>query len=317
MDIRGTMHQQGMRTYFIVLTAAFVILWIINSPVAVFMVALLTPIEFYGRVVDQNGDAVVGASIKVYPFEYGSDESRKYFLTSDKEGRFAVTGLRGINLGVQVEKEGYLTITDMAPQKPASSRRIEYGLTDDKGARYKDPLNPTLLTLHKIGPVESLFYIEQQRWNLPVNGVRHKLALDSKDGIGGHQIEFCYSSDWSKLPNDNEINSKRFNWKFEASIPGGGFFKCDSAYHFEAPESGYQKNILFDYPATLPEGEWKILTHGRYFVKFPDGTYGRIAFSIFGNSDSSPLLMTSWLSLKPKSRNLASAERDYTIYPND
>jgi len=289
-----------------------------GDPVADFIAAYQTPIEFYGKVVDQHGDVVAGAAVKILPFDNAfRDTDTMMMLESDKDGKFSVKDIKGLGIGVQVEKDGYLTLSDFGFHKPASSRNVDFGRTADGGASFKNPSKPTLFTLHKLGPIEYMLYLEGANWKLPVDGCIRKIALDSKDGIGTHQIEFRYTSAWSQLPDDNDINFKRFDWKLEASIPGGGFFKCLDDYSFEAPESGYQERIGIDYPASMPIDQWKKVAHGRYFVKFPDGTHGRIKFSIAGNDDRAPLNFTSWLSLKPGSRNLASPQRDYSGFPED
>ena len=187
---------------------------------------------------------------------------------------------------------------------------IYYGLSDDKGKRYKDPGKPIVFTLHKLGPLEPMVYVDDQRWRLPVDGTVKNIALDSAKGVGPHQIEFRFTTEWGTLPKDNKINFKRFDWKLEVRIPGGGFVRNRSDYAFEAPESGYEETIIIDYPKDAPK--WEKVVNRRYFVKFPDGTHGRIRFGIHGNSATAPLLMTSWMNLKPGSRNLASEKKDGT-----
>lgn len=67
-----------------------------------------------------------------------------------------------------------------------------------------------------------------------------------------------------------------------------------------------------DYFATMPQDQWENYVSRRYFVKFSDGSYGRIRFSIDASTDRAPLAMTSWLNLKPGSRNLSSNDWDPT-----
>ena len=287
----------------------------IGDPVTDFINAYKTPVEFYGKVVDQHGDAVGGASIKILPVNnaFGtSDSSSDFEIASDAKGLFSVRNMRALSIGIEVQKVGYLTLGDWGLEKPASSRSIDFGLSDSKGKRFKDPTNPTLFTLHKIGPVEPLVYVNERNWRLAVDGMPRKIALDSEKGVGSHQIEFRFLSGWNKLPMDNEINSKRYDWSLEAHIPGGGFLKNGSDYNSEAPEAGYLEPIKIEYAATMPKEQWKRSKSERYFVKFADGTHGRIRFDIDGSSDMSPLSMTSWLNLKPGSRNLASSIKDAT-----
>jgi hypothetical protein len=289
--------------------------------VAAYIGAYRTTIEFHGKVVNQHGKPVAGAEVTLSPFdnphEDDEDGSSSTILRSDGVGRFSISGLKGVALGVRVAKTGYLHWSDVGPHKPASSRLIEYAYDGTGGARFKNPAMPTIFTLHEVGPIEPMVYVKRKRWKLPVNGEPVRIALDSADGRGPHQVEFRFTSGWSKLPMDNEINSKKFDWRLSARIPGGGFLPNDSDYNFEAPAEGYQESLEIDYPATMPEGQWKGLSHRRLFVKFADGTYGRIQFSIDGGSDRKPLYMVSWMSLNPGSRNLASPDKDASGVPGE
>jgi hypothetical protein len=292
----------------------------ICNPVKDFINAYKTPVEFYGKVIDQHGNAVSGALIKILPVTnaFGtSDSSSDFEITSDEKGLFSVNNMKALSIGIQVTKEGYLSLGHNDIDKPASSRSIDYGLSDSKGERFKDPNNPTLFTLHKIGSLEPMVYVDNQRWKLAVDGTVRKIAMDTVKGVGVHQIEFRFKSNWNQLPMDNKINDKRYDWSFQAHIPGGGFIKNDSDYNFEAPKGGYVDTIKFEYSATMSKKDWKKFRYGRYFVKFEDGTHGRIRFSVNGSSDMSPLLMTSWMNLKPGSRNLASPDKDSFGMPDE
>lgn len=237
-------------------------------------------------------------------------------LSSDVNGLFFVRGIRAVSIGVVVTKDGYLTLGDRGLENPASSRSIDFGLSDSKGKQFKDPDHPTLFTLHKIGPVEPLVYVKEKRWRLVVDGTPRKIALDSEKGIGAHQIEFRFLSGWSQIPSGKRYG-RRFDWSLEAHIPGGGFIKNKSDYNFVAPEAGYEETIQIEYAAAMPQGQWKRSRSERYFVIFSDGTHGRIRFDIDGASDDGPLSMTSWMNLKPGSRNLASFTKDNTDMPDE
>ncbi len=289
-----------------------------DGPVIEFVEAYKTPIEFYGKVVDQHGDPVSGAVIKIYPVDnpYGSSGT-EIDLISDGDGLFSINRTYGLSIGVVVAKKGYLALSDRGLEEPASSRSIDFGLSASKGRRFKDPTSPTLFTLHRIGPVEPLVYIDEKSWRLAVDGTLRKIALDSEDGIGPHQIEFRFNSKWNQLPKGNDRYGKHYDWNFEVRIPGGGLIKNNSDYTSEAPESGYVEEIVFKYSATMPRKEWKRSRCERYFVKFVDGTYGRVRFAIDSASDDGPLSMTSWMNLKPGSRNLASTDKDNFVMPEN
>jgi hypothetical protein len=283
-----------------------------QNPTAAFLGAFKSPIELYGKIVDQHGNPVAGATIRLSPVDrpFGDDSNSAMTLVSDAAGEFSVKGKQGFAMGVRAAKDGYMTLPSLGGG--TSSAMVYYGGEGKIGKRYSNPATPLVLTLHEIGPVDPIFYVERTNRKLPVDGTVRAIALDSEKGLGEHKIEFRFKSDWNKLPKNNEMYGKRYDWSLETSIPGGGFLESDSDYKFEAPETGYQESIIIQYSAKMPQEQWGYLVQRRYFVKFSDGSYGRIRFSIDASTDSAPLNMTSWLNLKPGSRNLSSNDWDPT-----
>ncbi len=225
-------------------------------------------------------------------------------MTPDTDPLATIREAYGIqNKFKEGSKKGYLRY----PSYNSMSSGAQLSYSKEKqgsGHRHENPETPLILVLHKIGPSEPTLYVKQKRWKLPLDGSPRIIALDSEKGEGAHQIEFRLWSDTHirELPGNNAYTA--FDWRFEARVPGGGLAWDRSDASFEAPESGYSETIRYAYAATMPREEWKRMRYGRYFVKFADGTYGRIQFDIDGGSDRSPLYMQSWLSLKPGSRNL-------------
>jgi hypothetical protein len=141
---------------------------------------------------------------------------------------------------------------------------------------------------------------------MPITGEPHLIALDSEEGVGTHQIEFRFKSDWHKLPDENESNFKQYDWSFEARIPGGGFAWSGNDFEFVAPETGYSESIKVAYKADMTPEQWKKVAQGSFFVKFADGCHGRIRFYVAGAAEHTPLALESWFNPKPGSRNLAT-----------
>lgn len=285
-----------------------------NGGIPAFLSAFDSPIELYGKVVDQFGDPVPGASITLTPTDapFGDGSRSRAVILSDSSGEFSVKGLKGAFMGVRAEKDGYMDIPRLGG--PASSATVEYSGDAQSGKLHSRPSTPLVLTLHKVGDTGPIFYVERKGWRLPVDGTPRRIALDSEDGTGIHEIEFRFWSEWNQLPKSNEMYGKLYNWTFEARIPGGGFIWNDGDFNFEAPESGYKEMIRYHFPADLPREKWKRVQHGRYFVRFANGTHARIEFDIDGKSDVRPLRMASWMSLKPGSRNLASAMKSSHMF---
>ncbi|MEI6861744.1 MAG: carboxypeptidase-like regulatory domain-containing protein [Verrucomicrobiota bacterium] len=68
------------------------------------------PQNYYGKVVDQYGNPVAGATVMGnILLNVGFESSRReaHQTATDNEGLFQFTGLHGADLGVTVRKEGY------------------------------------------------------------------------------------------------------------------------------------------------------------------------------------------------------------------
>jgi len=67
------------------------------------------PINFYGKVVDQNGQPVSGASVEFGWTDISKDGSSQSKTSSDGEGKFNLENQKGRVLMVTVSKPGYYT----------------------------------------------------------------------------------------------------------------------------------------------------------------------------------------------------------------
>jgi len=66
-----------------------------------------TPIEFYGKVVDENTNPVSGAQIDFDANDTSAEGTSFYHTQSDADGLFSIKNIQGKILGVKVNKEGY------------------------------------------------------------------------------------------------------------------------------------------------------------------------------------------------------------------
>jgi hypothetical protein len=277
-----------------------------NNPAGEFLDLFKTPIELYGRVEDQHGKPVPGATVNLYPVDnpLGKASANAVVMVTDAEGKFSVKGLTGVMLNVDVSKNGYLYISPIGG--PSSQASIGYSGEAQDGKRYSNPKTPLVLRLQNPGPLEPLVFVRQKRWALAIDGTPLLIALDSEEGKGSHQIEFRLWSNTRDRDKPGANGYDAFDWTFEARIPGGGFIWSDSDLNFEAPITGYKEKIRYNLPASLPREKWKRFRNGRYFVKFPDGTHARIKFDVDAGSDRKPLYMQSSFNPKIGSRNLAT-----------
>jgi hypothetical protein len=112
-----------------------------------FIRAFRTPIAFFGRVIDQHGDPVSGADVKLSANDnaFGGRPS-EYARRTDGDGRFLIEGIVGITLAVEVSKPGYRSIPP-DDSKVTSSGLFEYGLSSIKGPHRPDANAPVIFTL--------------------------------------------------------------------------------------------------------------------------------------------------------------------------
>lgn len=271
-----------------------------------FLATFKNPIKLYGRVVDQFGDPVPEAYVDLNPVTSPTDEGSDNhpILMTDANGEFSVDGLRGFSLGVRARKDGYLQYPPLGGK--SSSENLGYSGRNNTGHAYESRNSPLTLELLKVVAGEPTIHVKKKRWDLSLDGTPRIIALDTEEGHGDHRIEFRLWSDTHirELPGNNSYTA--FDWSFEVRVPGGGLVWDESDAKFEAPETGYKEKVRYEYSDTMPREKWKRARAGRYFVRFGDGSYGRIQFTIDAGSDRRSLHMQSWLSLKPGSRNLAT-----------
>ena len=277
-----------------------------SNQLQAFTAMFQTPITIYGQVNDQHGKPVVGATVVLTPVDnpFVDKSTSKIKVLSDDKGQFSATGLKGSSLGVSASKNGYLYLSPVGG--PSSAAMVDYAGEASSGKRYSNSHTPLILTLHDLGKIHDLIHNKEVRWKLSYDGTPRRIALDSPDGQGSHWIEFRLWSDGKIRDTPGVDFYSPFDWRFEARIPGGGFIWNDSDFNFEAPADGYKEMIRYDRPKTLSAERWQRFENGRYFIKFSDGTFGRLLIDIDGGSTDAPLSMASWLSRTPGNRNIAS-----------
>jgi hypothetical protein len=110
-----------------------------------------TPIEFYGKVIDENSNPVAGVSVHFRWATQTEDTAATTSTTeSDTDGLFSLQGKRGRSLDVSVSKQGYY-----------NSRRDKTGFLYALGSDIYSPdsFNPVIFHLQKKNKGEPLIHI--------------------------------------------------------------------------------------------------------------------------------------------------------------
>lgn len=221
-------------------------------------------LSLYGKVVDQNDQPVAGASVRIgvadKPWDSGSSHQR----TTGLDGLFEITGVKGAGIFVGVEKEGYYAGKE-------SRRLLQSGEMPTKDA-------PAVWRLHRKGAVESLIHHDHTWTDIPLDGTPVGYDFNTKKfvGAGQSQVRAEVKVDGSK--------QGRFSWWYRLSVPAGGLVPRANEFDFMAPEQGYVEVLEGQINAT--DKDWRGSFNGDFFIRLPNGTFGRLKFSVSGGRDS-------------------------------
>ncbi len=199
-----------------------------RETVAKIITVLATPIEFYGKVVDQNGDPVSEANVDYGTIDKFDANGSNYRGRSDENGNFSISGIRG-QLTVGVQKDGYYNIHGK------SDAAFAYGVGPD--ATRKEPPtkdNPAVFVLQKKGLADPLIPVDGGQIDIPRTGEPFSIDLATgKPGHGDLQVETWIG----------DSSQRRFDWRYRLSVPGGGLAERKGQFDFEAPGDNYQTSI--------------------------------------------------------------------------
>jgi hypothetical protein len=226
-----------------------------------------TPIEFYGRVVDEANNAVSDATVNYSCNDTSLTGTSYYHMQSDANGLFAFKGIQGKLLEVDVSKEGYYSYD-------AHGQFFYYAGENHNFA--PDQANPVIFRLRKKGEganlIKSDFPAFAHIAQLKHDGTSVGLDLFEGQQVAGDagqlKLEF-----WRDLA---EKNPKIFNWKLQLTIPGGGFVATTEQFPFIAPDNGYTSVLVFDMQTNNPN--WQGNVKANYYLQLPNGKYGRMSF---------------------------------------
>ena len=264
---------------------------------------VFTPIHFYGKVVDTNGNPVPAAQIYVsfaaFPYSNGVRDD----TTSDENGNFSVFG-HGAGIVIMASKAGYYLL----PQSNGNFQTWPPGTKQtwpaDAGDYWHSSFsNPILFKLRKIGVCEPLIEHGGEF------GLAIKVAADgtpvSMDLTAGRAYQLANDDvqiqAWIEDQGIPPSTYRHFNWRFKISVPGGGLQLRTGEFDFEAPQDGYQPSDEIDVLASDPK--WNSSASREYFLRLATGKYARIKLTMaVGGNDG--FNITSYINPQPGHRNL-------------
>lgn len=193
------------------------------------------PQFFYGKVIDQHGQPVIGAEITL---RLNSDFGRggTYKTNADTSGNFQFTGLRGKSLSITAEKKGYqnagqgLGLKGPAGPDTSANNRAPFIMWKLKGP---EPMVHKEISSRKIQPDGRVFTIDFL-----------KNEITEGTNVAGDMFV--------QIQRPPQVKPReQFDWSFVMTAIQGGFIEVtNDAYLNEAPESGYQPQYQMNRYAT-------------------------------------------------------------------
>jgi len=238
-----------------------------------------TPIEFYGKVIDERDQPVSDAKIHFVWNDTSAAGSSEADTISDGAGLFSLTGVRGKILGVKLEKSGYYT------SQKQNRFDFEYAAFWDANYYQPDSKNPVIFRLLKKGQAEPLI-VKEIRMPLPRNGTIGGVNLlnGSISSSGQFRVQA-----WSMQINRQD----RFDWRVVMTVPEGGLQEFTEEFAFTAPLEGYQPITEINMPLSLGDN-WKRSVGKNYYIAFGQPRkYGKLHIEVKGDGEN--VFINYWL----------------------
>ncbi|MEM1059359.1 MAG: hypothetical protein AAGK14_08930 [Verrucomicrobiota bacterium] len=240
-----------------------------TNPERAMFEAYHAPIDFWGKVVDQDGKPIEKAEILFGVKDHPEVDNPKVKDFSDSKGLFELTGRRGAGLFVKVSKEGYYEL-------PASARSLEYYKRGDSNVRLPTKENPAVFVLQEKGEGADLIAPRSRYFNLDSAGKPTAIDLERGRVVGNIENSDLVVRCWVGEPGENG----KQDWSYSIEVPKGGIQKRTYDFEFIAPEGGYGSTVSVDFDSEA--NNWRgSITEG-YFIKLADGTYARVTVTVYG-----------------------------------
>jgi hypothetical protein len=207
-----------------------------TSELEAYRAAQNQPIEFYGRVVDQDGNGIPGVKV-VGRFGrmvgYREVESAKVEKT-DAEGLFAFTGISGDGIVFDFEKAGYKLAT--------RKRNFRYSAVNpEPGVVLPTPGNPTVFKMWRTeGPVPTIVRADY----LYVPGDGEEVVVDVEKGTAMKDYlhgDIAVSVKWTKLQPPKTWPAE---WSLTFRGVGGGVMAGEVDNRVRVPTEGYTSSYV-------------------------------------------------------------------------
>ncbi len=262
------------------------------------------PIDFYGKVVDQNGAPVAGVEVKAAirlmkePLPGMIGDGFDYLVASTaSDGTFSFLNRTGEFFGIdKIQKEGYLVSATV-------HEKTYYYASDEKKYR-PNPSVPEVFKIWKQMGAEEL--IERNlKYKLTTEGRSYGLDL-----LNGAQAKADAITDIRVSMTAPSVIKPhvKYDWNFVLEAVEGGLIETSDDYMYLAPLDGYVSRIQVSFNAS--DANWSDNFRKRFYVMSRNGSvYARIEILVGVALNGRGYLHIESASNPNSSRNLESKLR--------
>jgi hypothetical protein len=255
------------------------------------------PIEFYGVVLDQDENPIPGVKVTLgirttkEPLPGMIGDTFDYpVLTTDEQGKFAITGVKGALLSLKsLEKEGY----------EASKRGINQAYwywRSEEMVFHPDAGKPEVFRMWKMAGADRLVTkgIGQR---IPYDGTTVRFGL-----LDGSNDDLRVTL--TRNPQQIQRGQTKYEWTATIEVPNGGIIQSTAEQMYRAPAEGYQPKAVVHMAANDPQ--WTDMKTVTFYLSLQGGKYyGRaeLEFSVGSERPTTPFSIRAYIN-PSGSRNL-------------
>lgn len=200
-----------------------------------------TPIQFYGKVIDEQNLPVVGAEVEFSwsgtSEKYGGDGVGHRTMTSDANGLFVINGIEGKGMSVRVRKDGYHS------RRTWNGGSFEYSGFWAKEFIEPDRNEPVVFQLVKRPVAEPTLRVRQRSLpKPPVWETRIDFLAQPAESTAGGDIVLKLTRP------SNPGYQNPFDWQLKIEgVSGAEISISEDEFMLRAPDEGYQKAVAKEY----------------------------------------------------------------------
>jgi len=206
-------------------------------------------IVFYGQVKDEKGAPIPEAIVDLMINDASPEGISKHRMKTDVSGSFQVLNLKGKHLHIEVGKAGYY-------KSQESYRSFQYA---GPGVNFvPNKSQPEIFRLHKKGQPAMLVALSR---DIPLTGKDERININLLNLLS------------TKISEENVLlevirpQAPGSPWTYRLSVERGGLLERTDPFEFQAPEEGYQPDLVI---------QTKQIVDKDIYLKFANGNYARV-----------------------------------------